>query len=409
MDSSKHSDWLTGSATPFASQNPWAMPAAVAGLMRMMQVRTCAVVELRLSGGKMNVHARLALIVAAAIVVAGCQSIGPGSVQRDRLDYASAIGDSWKEQALLNIVKLRYFDAPVFLDVASVISSYTLQSQIDIAARIFPDSRTDSYRNLGASGVFTDRPTISYAPLTGEKYVTNLLRPIPPQAIFAMLQAGHQADYILQAAVRAINDIYNYSGSPARARREDPTFPLVTRAFRRVQQAGALGMRTEKRGGAEVTLIFFRENADEEVTKDILFLRESLGIGADTKEVLVSFGSLRHGSGEIVLLTRSMMEMLIEFSAGIDVPRQHLLEHRARSAPESVSPTNPSEAPLAHIYSGSEAPVDSYVAVRYRNYWFWIDDRDIESKRAFMFLRIFSSIAETGTVPLVPILTVPAN
>jgi hypothetical protein len=119
--------------------------------------------------------------------------------------------------------------------------------------------------------------------------------------------------------------------------------------------------------------------------------------------------TLRHSDREITLLTRSMMEMLVEFSAGIGVPRQHLLEGRARAAPETVAQASQSEASLARIHSGSELPRDAYVTVRYRNYWFWIDDRDLESKRAFMFLRIFSSIAETGAVPLVPIITIPAN
>lgn len=189
----------------------------------------------------MYMNLRLTLVLVTAIVVAGCQTIGPGSVQRDRLDYAGAIADSWKEQALLNIVKLRYFDTPVFLDVASVISSYTLQSQIDLAVRTLPDSPPGTFRNLGVTGLYTDRPTISYAPLTGEKFVNNLLRPIPPQAIFAMIQAGHQADYILQAAVRAINDVYNYSGSPSRARREDPAFPLGGRRITPNPAGGSAG------------------------------------------------------------------------------------------------------------------------------------------------------------------------
>ena len=60
----------------------------------------------------MHRQLRLTLVLVAAIALAGCKAIGPGSVQRDRLDYANAIGDSWKEQALLNIVKLRYFDTP---------------------------------------------------------------------------------------------------------------------------------------------------------------------------------------------------------------------------------------------------------------------------------------------------------
>jgi len=357
----------------------------------------------------MHTHLRLTLVLTTALVMAACQTIGPGSVQRDRLDYAAAISDSWKEQALLNIVKLRYFDTPVFLDVASVISSYTLQSQIDMSVRIFPDSPPDTFRNLGATGLYTDRPTISYAPVTGDKFVNNLLRPIPPQAIFAMIQAGHQADYILQAAVRAINDVYNYSVSPARARREDPTFRFVINAFRRIQQAGALGVRIEKRGGTEATFIFFRENASEEVAKDIRLLKEALGLGSDSKEIRLDFGALRHSNDQIALLTRSMMEMLVELSAGIDVPSQHLAEGRARAVSRSVALADPGEGPLMRIHSSSEAPPDAYVAVRYRNYWFWIDDRDLDSKRAFTFLRIFSSIAESGTVPQIPIITIPAN
>ena len=63
-------------------------------------------------------------------MVAACTSIGPGTVPHDRIDYASAIGNSWKEQTLLNIVKLRYADMPIFLEVAQVIAGYQLQSAI---------------------------------------------------------------------------------------------------------------------------------------------------------------------------------------------------------------------------------------------------------------------------------------
>src|SRR5580704_3034974 len=71
--------------------------------------------------------------LAAAVLtslVAACTSIGPGTVPHDRIDYASAIGNSWKEQTLLNTVKLRYADMPIFLEVAQVIAGYQLQSAI---------------------------------------------------------------------------------------------------------------------------------------------------------------------------------------------------------------------------------------------------------------------------------------
>ena len=64
------------------------------------------------------------------LTVAACTSIGPGIVPHDRIDYGSSIGNSWKEQTLLNIVKVRCADMPIFLEVAQVIAGYQLQSAV---------------------------------------------------------------------------------------------------------------------------------------------------------------------------------------------------------------------------------------------------------------------------------------
>jgi hypothetical protein len=380
-----------------------------------------------------RVAARTIIPCVLALALAGCQSIGPGTIQRDRLDYAGAIADSWKEQTLLNIIRLRYFDTPTFLDVASVISSYQLQGEVRFGREIFPSAAADTNRSFGASAVFTDRPTISYAPLTGEKFVNSLLRPIPPQAVFAMITAGHQADFIFQATVRAINDVYNYTGAPSRARPEDAAFAQVTAALRRVQQAGALGMRVERRVdprerprpgrrdegapdargeqwiGAEESRLFFREKVDEETGQDIRLIREALGIRPDVREMRLVFGSLRQRDDEVALLTRSIMEIMVELSSGVEVPEPHVSERRVRPGPAAAPEAGRRAGPGVRIRSGGGPPADAYVAVRYRGHWFWIDDRDISSKRVFTFLRMFSSIAETGVAPQVPVLTIPAN
>jgi len=68
-------------------------------------------------------------VVALGLAVAACASIGPATVPHDRIDYATAIGDSGKAQTLLNIVKLRA-DMPIFLEVAQVIAGYQLQSAL---------------------------------------------------------------------------------------------------------------------------------------------------------------------------------------------------------------------------------------------------------------------------------------
>jgi hypothetical protein len=346
-------------------------------------------------------------LTAAAVALAGCQTVGPANMQRDRMDYAGAIADSWKEQMLLNITKLRYFDTPVFLDVSSVVSSYSVQTELGLVARIFPNKITDTYRNFGATGIFIDRPTISYTPVTGKKYTDTLLRPIPPQAVFAMMQAGHQADFVLRGVVRAINGVHNASASPSRAKAEDPAFERTVGALRRLQQAGAIGMRITRRGGDEVTFIYFDERTGS-AQQDVALLRELLNLDPDAKELLLTFGSLQRNRNEIALLSRSILEILVEFSGGVDVPEQHLSENRA-AARALVPETRRKLQPLAHIRSSTERPTDAYTAVRYRDHWFWVDDRDIYSKRAFSFLMMFSSIAETGIAPQAPIITIPAN
>ena len=111
---------------------------------------------------------RFPLLFTALILMLsfGCAGIGPKTVARDRFDYITAISDSWKKQMLLNLVKTRYVDTPVFLEVGSIISQYVVEGSINLGATwsdvIIGDSQT-----VGGSGKYTDRPTITYTPLTG--------------------------------------------------------------------------------------------------------------------------------------------------------------------------------------------------------------------------------------------------
>jgi hypothetical protein len=352
-------------------------------------------------------------LVLSLLALTGCASIGPGTVSRDRVGYLAAVGESWKEQTLLNIVRLRYGDAPTFLEVSSIISGYGLQGQVSAGGQISSDRTStipSALGTLGAIGTYLDRPTISYTPLSGQKFTTSLLRPIPPSAIFELIQAGYPADFILMVTTRAVNGVFNRSSMGGVSRGADPGFYPLLDALRRLQMSGAVSLRREKRGQEEVAHLILSPSRSAAVDRDLRTVREALRITPDAEgELTIAFGAVPRGAHEIALLSRSMMEILLEIALGIDVPAEHIAQGRTAASARSAEAEDPRDRPLVRVLSGPARPDEVFAAVRHRDTWYWIDDRDYRSKRVLSVLMLFFSLAETGVAPQAPLLTLPAN
>ena len=59
--------------------------------------------------------------------------------------------------------------------------------------------------------------------------------------------------------------------------------------------------------------------------------------------------------------------------------------------------------------SGAEKPGDTFVAVPYRDDWYWTDDRDLSPKGLFSFLMFVFTLVEPGEKGAPPIVTIPAG
>jgi hypothetical protein len=347
------------------------------------------------------------------LLTVGCASIGPGTVARDRFDYISAISDSWKSQMLLNLVKLRYGDAPVFLDVGSVINQYGIEGSLGFSGSWAQNSQlpwpyTALYNLLG-SGRYAERPTITYTPLSGEKFARNLMTPIPPSAILNLLQGGYPVDLVLRLCLHSINGINSRFGSGARARQADPEFYELVERLRNIQQSGDLGLRVRKTGDQTTTLLVFSRKPNPAIEADRAAVRQLLGLDPKTEELTVVYGSVAMNDKEIAMLTRSMLEILLDLSSFIEVPAEKAAERRTFSTPAPEIVNGTPIPPLIRILSSPQNPGETYAAVPYGREWYWIDDKDFPSKRLFSFIMFLFTLTETEGKPNAPLITIPVG
>jgi len=354
----------------------------------------------------------VALCVSALVgglALTGCTHLGSRTMATDRFDYSTAIADSWKQQTLLNIVKIRYADLPVFVDVASIVAGYSLETGVSAGASL-PETATlgGDTASFGGSVRFTERPTITYVPMTGEKFLRGLITPIDPKHIFFMLQAGYPADFILGLAVESLNGVRNRSAVAASLREADPEFGRVLELMREVQIAGAVGMRVEVNQAKDQTAVmFFRgEDLPPEILEKATEIRRLLKLPADLSRFELTYSPLRGAEGELAVNSRSMLQILNAFASYIDVPEEHLKEHSLLPAMDRTAPGSRADV---RILSGKDKPADTFAAVHYRGYWFWIDNADWKTKRAMTSIIFFFTLAETGDAGKLPLITIPAQ
>jgi len=357
---------------------------------------------------------QLIYLLAIAILagLSGCASVGPGNVARDRFDYISAISDSWKAQMLLNLVKLRYGDAPVFLDVASVITQTGVQGTLAVSGSWWQNILQLPFTSsvgVTAGGTYGEKPTVTYLPMSGEKFARSLMTPIPPGAVLSFLQAGYPADVVLRLTVHTINGIHNRNGYGPRAREADPEFFPLIEKLRNLQQSGQIGLRVKRIGTQTATAMVFSKRLTPEIAAAREEVRKLLGLNPELDEIDVVYGSVAANDKEIAMLTRSVLEILTDLSSYTDVPAAKVEQKRTfpSPAPEIVNGA-PVPSPI-RILSSSQKPDDAFAAVPYGQDWYWIDDKDFASKRLFSFIMFLFTLTDTGDKQGAPIVTIPAG
>lgn len=346
-----------------------------------------------------------------ALSAAGCfRAIGPESLRHDRHLYAASLSDSWKEQTLLNIVKIRYVDPPVFVDVGNIVASYSLLQEVTATGNIVSKGSSTPNASFGGFGSFSNSPTITYTPLTGNKFIRGLATPLPPEAVFSGIQAGLPADVVLFASVSLINGLKNQEATLNGIVRADPDFHRVRELLREIQLSGHIRILVKKDANGEIATIlrFNTVKIPPDIQEDILEIKQLLGLNLDTNEFHVVLAATPKNDTEIAVFTRSILNLMETMAAQVEVPSEDLARSRAFPGFEHDK-GDPAVIRLIRIHSGKSSSLDAFVSVKYRNSFFWIDDDDLESKHVFSLIMNLFTMIDTGPAENQPILTIPTR
>jgi hypothetical protein len=128
---------------------------------------------------------------------------------------------------------------------------------------------------------------------------------------------------------------------------------------------------------------------------------------ADQQKFTIVYSPVLGTESELAVNSRSMLQIMGAFASYIEVPPEHLKEQRASPGLENTGNADARRA--VRMHSSKEKPSDAYAAVHYRDYWFWIDDRDWRTKRALTAIMFFFTLSDAGGAERVPLITIPAQ
>ena len=377
------------------------------------------------------------------------------------MQYNEVIRDTNDQQLLLNIVRLRYADSPVFIDLPNITSQFEAAGRGNYLGGT--GNQFHGHTNLGLGELsLRDTPTLSYHPREGREIAKALLTPLSAD-LFIVVNAGADIEQLLLMTINDINDVANAPGATILAPKE----PSDNCEFRRGIQLLSL---LRERDGTELA---FETNEESENSSDpipkssvqgrdllsaakdgyvyrsrgegqmtllkrekelYLRIRPAYVMSPEMQEVAQIFhltpGMAKYkikselvgeadqrlptalGNDTIYLNLRSVLQIMTFLSKGMCVPEEHV---QSGIAPVTPGPDGrPFDwtqvtAGQFFVHSQKHRPRGAEVAVWYRGYWFYIPEHDVNSRAILAILETFFALQESDGKNAGPLLTLPVG
>jgi len=411
----------------------------------------------------------LVALPAAALVHAGC-TVGPRELRRDRLEYNEAVKASSEEQLLLNIVRLRYTDTPSSLAVTTVAEQLEVTHSLGLTpffTAAAAGQAVGGYRGAvlpqAQAGTAT-RPTMTYTPEDDQEFTRRLFTPLSLEAVASLSKTTWPTNTVLRLWLENLNWVPNAETASGPTPKEPPEFAefmvgvealqrLIDRKLATIfveekddpisddipadkltadamARAAKDGFEFRKAGDTRLwRLVKKKQQATLRLSpaaaKDSDFLTLCRVFHLDPARTSFDLTAAKvdpymkdappAGVDKLDLETRSLLQVLFFLAHGVEVPPEHAA---SGVAPLTVGPDGRvfdwqqvlGGLFRVHAVAGKEPPPGARVAVCYRNHWYYIDDRDRDTKATFALVlevsRLQVSTEKSGPGP---VLTLPVG
>ncbi len=392
------------------------------------------------------------VLIGLALSLNGC-AFGPKQLQRTHGAYSETIKRVEEEELLRNLVHTRYSESPRALDIAAIAAQWELSASAE--ARPFfgtPNANNFGFKSFIAilpdfmlSGF--DRPTVSMKPSLDATGVRQFLTPISGETLVFLAQSGWPVSSVLRLWVERLNGVPNGSPKGAAARDTSDDYSRFRRIADLIQVAkdhelvtlhgqdrakemsspvpaeavtstaivdaakNGFEYRRHSDGKSWVLVkmerkLVFELTPGSETAPEIAELRSLLNLRAGEQRYefeLVAGGvtdpalHASEPSNVFRVMPRATAQVFVYLANGVEVPAKHYkcgLVQPIMNAEGQVMDTRDVTERLfqVHCCKGHKPPSCAYVAAKYRDYWFYIDDRDHASKESFALVLLLSRL-----------------
>ena len=400
------------------------------------------------------------------VALAGGCALGPRSVEQNRLRYNEAVKTTTEQQLLLNIVRLRYTDTPSSLSITTIADQQEIVAGLKAIPFFTADAGGNSFGGFRGSVLpqaelsGANRPTLSYTPLDDTEFTRRLFTPLTLEGTAYLGKTTWPISTVFRLYLENLNWVSNAetaSGPTPRQMPEYTEFLEGILALQRLQDRKLIALfnvdRDERMTDGVPTGVNtptaaveaakagmeYRKGEDggwavlKKQSQSVLRVGEVPSDDPDfacfcnafkldrtkrtftlTTDKLDPFlvGTPKTGLTQLDLETRSLLQVLFFMSHGVQVPPDHAV---SGVAPQTID-ENGASFDWAKVHAGlfkvcwargRTPPACASVAVRYRDVWFYIDDRDRDTKATFALLVELSRLELGAKVGTAPLLTLP--